>query len=118
MTELTLQAASLLEDAIGKCCGAPVRAPLDRAEAVELAGLLKAVADPARLQLISILRTEVDCTACVNDLVPLVGLSQPTVSHHLKVLTDAGILARERRGTQARFTLVPERLAQIGQIFA
>jgi ArsR family transcriptional regulator len=118
MTQLLPLADSLLEGAIGKCCGAPVRAPLDRAEADELATLLKAVSDPARLQLLSIIRSRGDCSACVCDLVPAVGLSQPTVSHHLKVLTEAGLLTREPRGTQAWFTLVPERLAQIGQIFA
>jgi ArsR family transcriptional regulator len=111
-------AGSLLEEAIGKCCGAPARAALDRAEAEEVAALLKAVSDPARLQLLSIIRSAGDCSACVLDLVPAVGLAQPTVSHHLKVLTEAGLLTRERRGTQAWFTLVPERLAQIGQIFA
>lgn len=111
-------AGSLLEGAIGKCCGAPVRAPLDRPEAAELAALLKAVADPARLQLLSIIRAATDCSYCVGDLVEAVDLAQPTVSHHLKVLSDAGLLVRERRGTQAWFTLVPERLAQLGQIFA
>jgi ArsR family transcriptional regulator len=58
------------------------------------------------------------CCASVYDLTPALGLAQPTVSHHLKVLTEAGLLTRERRGQQAWFTLVPERLAQIGRIFA
>lgn len=109
---------TLLEGAIGKCCGAPARAPLTRPEAEEVAALLKAVSDPARLQLLSIIRSAGDCSACVCDLIPAVGLSQPTVSHHLKVLTKAGLLTREQRGTQAWFTLVPERLDQLGQIFA
>ena len=109
---------NLLEGAIGKCCGAPARAPLTRPEAEEVATLLKAVSDPARLQLLSIIRSAGDCSACVCELVPAVGLSQPTVSHHLKVLTQAGLLTREQRGTQAWFTLVPDRLEQLGQIFA
>ena len=109
---------SLLDVAIGKCCGAPARAPLTRAEAVEVAALLKAVADPARLQLLSIIRSAQDCTACVCDLIPRVGLSQPTVSHHLRVLVDAGLLTRRPRGTQAWYSLVPERLAQLGRIFS
>ena len=117
MSETGVHVSSLLEGAIGKCCGAPVRAPLDRAEAEEVAVLLKAVSDPARLQLLSIIRAAENCSACVCDLTPALGLAQPTVSHHLKVLTEAGLLTRERRGTQAWFTLVPERLAQIGQIF-
>ncbi len=118
MTVTSGSTPSLLQGAIGKCCGAPVRAPLDRAEAEELAGLLKAVSDPARLQLLSIIRAADECTACVCDLTPALGLSQPTVSHHLRVLTEAGLVTRERRGTQAWFTLVPERLSQIGQVFS
>lgn len=118
MAQVVPLAGSLLEGAIGKCCGAPARAPLTRVEAEEVSALLKAVSDPARLQLLSIIRAAGDCSACVLDLVPALGLSQPTVSHHLKVLTEAGLLTRERRGSQAWFTLVPERLAQIGQIFA
>jgi len=109
---------SLLEGAIGKCCGAPTRAPLTRPEAEEVTVLLKAVSDPARLQLLSIIRSAGDCSACVCDLTPAVGLSQPTVSHHLKVLTKAGLVTRDQRGTQAWFTLVPERLAQLAQIFS
>ncbi len=118
MTQTLPLASSLLEGAIGKCCGAPVRAPLNRSEAEEVAALLKAVSDPARLQLLSIIRAATDCSYCVGDLVEAVGLAQPTVSHHLKILTGAGLLTRERRGNQVWFTLVPERLAQIGQVFA
>ena len=118
MTDWTIHGPSPLEEAIAKCCGAPVRAPLDRAEAEEVAGLLKAVSDPARVQLMSIIRAAEGCTACVLDLTPQLGLSQPTVSHHLKVLTEAGLLTRKARGTQAWFTLVPERLAQIARIFS
>ncbi|MDN5790826.1 MAG: metalloregulator ArsR/SmtB family transcription factor [Micrococcales bacterium] len=114
---MTLEPA-LIASAIAKCCGGPRRAPLERAEADELAVLLKAVADPVRLQLLSIIRAANGHSACVCDLTPAVGLSQPTVSHHLKVLTEAGLLTRERRGPWAWFTLVPERLAQVGRIFA
>ncbi|GAA4413090.1 metalloregulator ArsR/SmtB family transcription factor [Fodinibacter luteus] len=118
MSDGGVSVSTLLEGAIGKCCGAPVRAPLDRAEAQEVAGLLRAVSDPARLQLLSIIRSADECCACVADLTPALGLAQPTVSHHLKVLTEAGLLTRERRGHQAWFALVPERLEQIGRIFA
>ena len=107
MTQAPPLGGSLLEGAIGKCCGAPVRAPLDRPEAAELAALLKAVADPARLQLLSIIRAATDCSYCVGDLVEAVGLAQPTVSHHLKVLVDAGLLTREKRGVWAHYALVP-----------
>ncbi|MEV6603121.1 metalloregulator ArsR/SmtB family transcription factor [Kutzneria sp. NPDC051319] len=91
--------------------------PLDRPEAERLAKLLKAVADPARLQLLSIIHAAPDGEACVCDLIDPLGLSQPTVSHHLKVLTDAGVLTRERRGYWAYFRLVPERWLTLRELF-
>lgn len=96
----------------------PADSPIDRATAESMALLLKAVADPARLQLIALLRASADQEACVCDLTDALGLSQPTVSHHLKVLTDAGLLARERRGSWAWFTLIPERFAQLQSFLA
>jgi ArsR family transcriptional regulator len=102
----------------GACCTGIGESPLRRDDAEELARLLKAVADPVRLQLLSILRAADNGESCVCDLTPAVGLSQPTVSHHLKILTDAGILTRQRRGPWAWFTLVPERLDQVAQILA
>jgi ArsR family transcriptional regulator len=90
---------------------------MDRSEAEATAALLKAVADPVRLQLLSLIRTADGHEACVCDLTPAVGLSQPTVSHHLKVLTEAGLLTRERRGTWAWFRIVPGRLEDIAAIF-
>ena len=95
------------------CCEPGLAAPLSREEADGLAHLLKAVSDPTRLQLLSIIRSSPNSEACVCDLTTPVGLSQPTVSHHLKVLTDAGILKREQRGTWAWFSLNPDRLQQI-----
>ena len=92
--------------------------PLARPEAERLAKLLKAVADPARLQLLSIIHAAPDSEACVCDLIDPLGLSQPTVSHHLKVLTDAGVLTRERRGYWAYFRLVPERWAALRELFS
>jgi ArsR family transcriptional regulator len=77
---------------------------------------LKAVADPVRLQLISLIRASENGEACVCDLTEPVGLTQPTISYHLKILTQAGILEREQRGTWAWFRLVPERLDQIAAI--
>lgn len=100
----------LLDTAVAKCCAAPGSAPLDRDEADAVARLLKAVADPVRLQIISIVRCSEGGEVCACDLPAPLGLSQPTVSHHLKVLVDAGLLERERRGQWAWFRLVPERL--------
>jgi len=99
-------------------CGGALLAPLERERADELASLLKAVADPVRLQLISLIRTADSQEACVCDLTEAVGLSQPTVSHHLKVLVEAGLLTRQRRGSWAWFTIVPSRLADVAAIFS
>ena len=89
------------------CCGIGVDGGLSREAAETSATLLKAVADPVRLQLLSAIRATDAGEACVCDLTDLVGLSQPTVSHHLKVLVEAGLLEREKRGTWAWFRLVP-----------
>ncbi|MHB1614841.1 MAG: ArsR/SmtB family transcription factor [Actinomycetes bacterium] len=93
-------------------------APLGRAEAETLASVLRAIADPARLQLISLIQAARDGEACVCELTAPLGLSQPTVSHHLKVLRDAGLVTRCRRGSWAYYRLVPERLAALAQLLA
>lgn len=83
-----------------------------------MAAAFKAVADPARLQLLALIKAAPDQEACVCDLTEPLGLSQPTVSHHLKVLTDAGLVTRERRGSWAWFALVPARLAELQRFLA
>lgn len=102
---------------VSTCCPSGLTEPIDRASAEYLASLLKAVADPARLQLLALLRSSADGQACVCDLIEPVGLSQPTVSHHLKVLADAGLVRREQRGSWAWFSIVPEKLAELGSLF-
>ena len=105
-------------EAEGSCCASiAAEKVMDREQAEATAYLLKAVADPVRLQLLSLIRTSADQEACVCDLTPVVGLSQPTVSHHLKVLTEAGLVTRERRGTWAWFRIVPGRLDDLARIF-
>lgn len=99
------------------CCGITPELALSREEAERTAALLKAVADPTRLQLLALIRDSDDAEACVCDLTAPIGLSQPTISHHLKVLTEAGLLRREKRGTWAWFALVPERLDDLAAIF-
>lgn len=101
----------------GSCCGIGVQGGLTREEAERSAALLKAVADPVRLRLLSVIRASADGEACVCDLTDVVGLAQPTVSHHLKVLVEAGLLQRERRGTWAWFRVVPARLDDVAAIF-
>lgn len=94
-------------------CGTPSVAALDREEAERRASLLKALADPVRLQLLSIISASPNQEACVCDMTDAVPVAQPTVSHHLKTLVDAGILTRERRGTWAWFHLDTTALEEI-----
>jgi ArsR family transcriptional regulator, arsenate/arsenite/antimonite-responsive transcriptional repressor len=92
------------------CCTPVVRDVISPDEAVTLAIGFKALSDPARLRLISLVAAHAGQEACVCDLTEPVGLSQPTVSHHLKLLVDAGILTREQRGKWAYYKLVPDTL--------
>ncbi len=106
--------ASGTEDA--GCCVPERSGPIRSIEeAQNLAGLLKALAEPTRLQLLSLVAAHDGGEACVCDLTEPVGLSQPTVSHHLKILVDTGLLTREKRGVWAYYALVPERMNQIAQ---
>ena len=97
------------------CCAPASREAIGADEAEKLARLLKAVADPARLRLVSLVAAHADLEACVCDLTEPLGLSQPTVSHHLKVLVDAGILTRDKRGTWAYYRLVPGSLGSLAE---
>jgi len=103
---------------VAACCAPLVREPLGAADAVVLARTLKAVADPARLRLLSLVAAHAGGEACVCDLTEPLGLSQPTVSHHLKVLVDAGLLTREKRGVWAYFTLVPGGLDAVADVLS
>jgi ArsR family transcriptional regulator len=93
------------------CCPALLQSsPLTQPEAEQLAAAFRAIADPTRLRLISLLASSPDGEACVCDLVAPLGLSQPTISHHLKLLYEAGLVDRSRRGTWIYYRLLPERL--------
>lgn len=109
---MTATPLTLLED----CCTPVLEQVITPTEAESLAGSLKAIADPVRLRLISLVAAHTDREACVCDLTAPVGLSQPTVSHHLKVLVDAGILTREQRGRWAYYRLVPDSLDTIARL--
>jgi ArsR family transcriptional regulator len=100
------------------CCSPVVREVIDPAGADLLASRFKALADPTRLRLISLVAAHQDEEACVCDLIEPVGLSQPTVSHHLKILVDAGLLTREQRGKWAYYRLVPETLNRLSALIA
>lgn len=93
------------------CCPTLLQSsPLTQAEAEQLAAALRVVADPTRLRLLSLLAAKPGGEACVCDLVEPLGLSQPTISHHLKVLYESGLLGREKRGLWVYYRLIPERL--------
>src|SRR6266480_3573485 len=94
------------------CC-APLAAPvLDQEEAMATAELFKALADPARVRIVNTLATNAD-PVCACEFEPALGLSQPTVSHHLKKLTEVGLLERQQCGKWAYFSLKPEAMAQL-----
>jgi ArsR family transcriptional regulator len=94
------------------CCAPITGTPISPEDAEKLAALLKAIAEPTRLRLLSLVAAHEGGEACVCDLTDPVGLSQPTVSHHLKILVDAGLLTREKRGVWAYYRLVPGRLSE------
>ena len=91
-----------------QCC--VLAAPLSEAEATELAGGFAALADPVRLRLLGMLASAPEGEVCNCELVEPVGRSQPTVSHHLKVLADAGLVVGEKRGRFSWYRVVPERV--------
>jgi ArsR family transcriptional regulator len=98
------------------CCAPLSDAALGRADAERLAQALKALADPARLQVISLIRAAPGGEVCVADLVRELGLSQPTVSHHLRVLFDAGVLSRERRASWVWYSVADQRIDEIRRL--
>jgi ArsR family transcriptional regulator len=94
------------------CCEPVVYPEVARREAERMAAVAKALGDPVRLQLVDVLRLHAG-KVCVCELVPLFDLSQPTVSHHLRVLREAGIVGSERRGLWAYYYVVPDALQEI-----
>ena len=98
------------------CCSPLDAAPLSHEEAGAAATMFKALADPARVRLVNLLATS-DEPVCVCELIPPLGLAQGTVSHHLKKLTDAGLLEREQRGRWAYYGLNREALGRLAELF-
>jgi ArsR family transcriptional regulator len=94
------------------CCEPVVYPDVERGEAVRMAAVAKALGDPVRIQLVDVLRKHAG-KVCVCELVPLFELSQPTVSHHLKVLRDAGIVGSERQGLWAYYFVVSDALEEL-----
>jgi len=95
------------------CCSPLAHEPLSQTAAEAIAPLLKALADPVRLRLMSLVASREGGEACICELIEPVGLSQGTVSHHMKVLVDAGFLTRDQRGKWAYYAVVPGALEAI-----
>jgi len=94
------------------CCDPVVYPDIERAEAERMAGVAKALGDPIRMQLVDVLRKHAG-KVCVCELVPLFDLSQPTVSHHLKVLREAGVVGSERKGLWAYYYVKPDAVKEL-----
>lgn len=111
----TERTVAVLED---ECCPAVLSAPLSEERADALARDFAVLSDPVRLRLLSLLASAPAGEACVCEVVPSLGRSQPTVSHHLKILADAGLVTGEKRGRWVWYRPVPERLAQLRGVLA
>jgi ArsR family transcriptional regulator len=110
---------TLLEPSATTACCAPLtEAALTAEQAEDLALRLKALADPTRLRIVSILLASEGTEACTCDLVEPLGLSQPTITHHLKKLVMAGLVTGERRGTWHYYRVVPGALADLAGVIA
>jgi ArsR family transcriptional regulator len=104
-----------LTDVVG-CCSPLAREPLTADRSIELARLFKAMGDPVRLRLMSLIASHEGGEACVCDLTGVFDLSGPTISHHLKVLREAGLITGERRGTWVYYRIVPDALRQLSAV--
>jgi ArsR family transcriptional regulator, arsenate/arsenite/antimonite-responsive transcriptional repressor len=98
------------------CCAPITAETLGAEQAIDLASSLKAIADPARLRILSLVAASGSSGVCACDFVEPLALGQPTVSHHLRILVDAGYLAREKRGTWAWYSLVPGSLDGVARL--
>jgi ArsR family transcriptional regulator, arsenate/arsenite/antimonite-responsive transcriptional repressor len=99
------------------CCPPLLAGKLVPEEALQLAALFRVLSEPARLQMLSSIAAQVDGEVCACELVESLGLSQPTISHHLKVMYEAGLLEKERRGTWIYYRIVQARLTALKDVF-
>ena len=100
------------------CCAPLLREPITASQAADLARQLKALADPTRLRLVSMVAAHEGGEACVCELTEPLGLTQPTISHHLKILVDAGILTRDKRGVWAYYALVSSAMDALSAVLS
>ena len=108
------QILTVLTEAVG-CCSPLVREPLSADQAVELSRLFKAMGDPVRLRLLSLIASHSGGEACVCDLTGVFELTGPTISHHLKVLRETGLIEGDRRGTWVYYRVLPEALRALSE---
>ena len=101
-----------------ECCPSILAGRLTPDEASQLAIIFRVLGEPARLQLLSLIAAQPTGEVCACELVETLGLSQPTVSHHLKVMYEAGLVEKERRGTWIYYRIVPDRLASLRAVLA
>ncbi|WP_331738135.1 metalloregulator ArsR/SmtB family transcription factor [Streptomyces sp. NBC_01276] len=106
----------LLGQGDAACCTPMVREPLGDEAAAGLSRMFKALSDPIRLRLLSLIASYEGGEACVCDLTGPFDVSQPTISHHLKVLREAGLVGSERRGTWVYYWVIPQALAQLSAL--
>jgi ArsR family transcriptional regulator, arsenate/arsenite/antimonite-responsive transcriptional repressor len=100
------------------CCPPLLAGRLTTADAASVAVLFRVLGEPARLQLLSLIATQPSGEVCACELVESLGLSQPTVSHHLKVMYEVGLLEKERRGTWIYYRIVRERLVSLRELLS
>jgi ArsR family transcriptional regulator, arsenate/arsenite/antimonite-responsive transcriptional repressor len=108
----------VLEADVAQCCAPLACEPLPAAGAEELAALFKAVADPVRLRLLSMIACHPGGESCVCDLTPAFAMTAPSISYHLKILREAGLITSERRGTWVYYRVLPEVMARMSAVLA
>jgi ArsR family transcriptional regulator len=118
MGEAMAKRAATIETTTDQCCPSVLASPLDASQADELARGFMALADPVRLRVLSMLAASPDGEVCVCEFVGPLDKSQPTVSHHLKILSNAGLVHGDRRGKWVWYSLDRERLANLGRALA
>jgi ArsR family transcriptional regulator len=113
---MSKQGLAVVDVTTDACCSPLTSEPLGEQDAVELARVFKAMGDPVRLRLLSMIASHRGGEACVCELTGVFDLSGPTISHHLKVLREAGLITGERRGTWIYYRVLPERLSPVSAL--
>jgi len=116
MVEVTRMSAGVSAPPLWQCCPPLLAGKLTPTEATALAGIFRVLGDPTRLHLLSLIAAQPQQEVPACALVETLGLSQPTISHHLKVMYTAGLLTKQRRGTAIYYRLVPECLATLREV--